>query len=393
MDAKRISYHDTRFASLKERDSEQIPSVFRGAYEGSIGLDEADIFLNQSDMDGLFLRLMRKGEEIAKHEYVESVNDMGAVRDRIDKKRFFNLLSNGCAVVMNRIDLRSDRIRQLTRALGASVEAAATANGYLSLNGDGAFGCHWDTHDVFAVQLHGAKRWKVFRPTFKSPLNHQRSSVETFEENDLFLDTILYTGDILYIPRGWWHRTIASEGASFHIACGTHRPKFLDYFMWALAEKLSLNEKFRHTFQMESAMFGKACADELSDIIQVICTSGELRESFINAYLNADRSSPDINLSMFFDQTEFIQRAGAITANTIRQDVNTSSCITLNGVKMTLDEDARHLLSARMPSAVPESPVANTADSPDVNLNLMRDLWLLDVLTVNEEKGNIRWTE
>eukprot|EP01037_Dinobryon_pediforme_P025857 gene25857-28165_t len=101
-------------------------------------------------------------------------------------------------------------------ALSTFTGLKTVANGYVAFGGDGTFGKHWDTHDVFAVQLLGRKQWQV--PIF---------------------DEILEAGDVLYIPRGWWHRAIPLENQeTFHIAAGVHTAKVTDFVAWIVEQLL-----------------------------------------------------------------------------------------------------------------------------------------------------------
>lgn len=121
-------------------------------------------------------------------------------------------------------------------------------NAYITYGGDGTFGRHWDTHCVFAVQLKGRKHWKVYKPSLDLPLEFQKSASFDKDNLQLVLDEILFEGDILYIPRGWWHEAIPiKDTPSMHIAAGVHSIKVYDYFQWILVNKLAMNFDFRRS--------------------------------------------------------------------------------------------------------------------------------------------------
>ncbi|WEF35202.1 JmjC domain-containing protein [Pseudoduganella chitinolytica] len=92
-------------------------------------------------------------------------------------------------------------------------------------------GSHWDTHDVFAVQLIGRKHWRVYEPTFAMPLPTQRSKDRKHECPAVpVFDGVLEAGDI---PRGWWHSAEPIPGEeTYHIAAGVHTAKTIDYLSW-----------------------------------------------------------------------------------------------------------------------------------------------------------------
>ena len=57
--------------------------------------------------------------------------------------------------------------------------------------------------------IDGAQTLEVFAPTFPLPLPHQKSK-ELQHECPLepVFDGVLEAGDVLYLPRGWWHEAI-----------------------------------------------------------------------------------------------------------------------------------------------------------------------------------------
>jgi hypothetical protein len=109
-------------------------------------------------------------------------------------------------------------------------------NLYASWTSKEAFGLHFDDHDVVVLQLEGAKRWKIHEPTRVDPL---RIDVEAPEPpvGDPATEILLRTGDMLYLPRGWWHAVAAAEGRSLHLTCGLKPTTGADLLTW-LADQL-----------------------------------------------------------------------------------------------------------------------------------------------------------
>ena len=71
----------------------------------------------------------------------------------------------------------------------------------------GGVGPHVDSYDVFLLQLHGRRRWRVGRcpnPSFQAGL--PLKILETFEAQH---DWLLEPGDMLYLPPGWGHDGVA----------------------------------------------------------------------------------------------------------------------------------------------------------------------------------------
>ena len=71
----------------------------------------------------------------------------------------------------------------------------------------GGVGAHVDSYDVFLLQLHGLRRWRVGRcadPRFVAGL--PLKILEHFEPQH---DWLLEPGDMLYLPPGWGHDGVA----------------------------------------------------------------------------------------------------------------------------------------------------------------------------------------
>lgn len=96
---------------------------------------------------------------------------------------------------------------------------------------------HTDKQDVFVLQTSGSKHWKVFAPPKRKPnvdpLNRGKNNdVLSFSElGPPLIDTILNTGDILYIPHGCPHITNTAQQTNYtsiHLTLG------LDTHVWYL---------------------------------------------------------------------------------------------------------------------------------------------------------------
>lgn len=210
--------------------------------------DVDEVLFGWNPNDG-FIHLFKDGK-IDPTSYTEDFYDIGMSRKRIIKDSFNNLMLNGATLVLNRIDTKSTKINKLTKAVSHFVKEKTVANGYIAFGGNGTFAKHWDTHDVFAIQLIGRKQWKLFAPTFPLPLQNQTSKDRKHEcpETPIF-DEILEAGDILYIPRGWWHEALPIEQEeTFHIAVGVHTAHITDYLTWCSGNCFIDDLNFRKSF-------------------------------------------------------------------------------------------------------------------------------------------------
>ncbi len=97
---------------------------------------------------------------------------------------------------------------------------------------------HFDERQVFVVQLAGAKRWWLApNPAISKPRHgyhppappHPELLAAGQPQVDLewpmepTIEVLLSPGDVLYCPRGWWHRTEAL-GRSVSLSVGLEHP-------------------------------------------------------------------------------------------------------------------------------------------------------------------------
>ena len=68
----------------------------------------------------------------------------------------------GCSLTLDRLDLRCGSVAALCKDLEGALEHPVAANLYLTPPRAQAFPPHFDTHDVFILQLEGSKQWRIY---------------------------------------------------------------------------------------------------------------------------------------------------------------------------------------------------------------------------------------
>jgi hypothetical protein len=139
------------------------------------------------------------------------------------------------------------------------------ANLYCTPGNSRGFNLHFDTHEVFVLQLSGKKQWQVFEPTITLPLEFlpplhfedkrargRRAGEEDFEKytngsklGPLAIEALLEPGDCLYLPRGFVHQADARDEPSVHLTIGIHVFTWLDLLSAALGQVAGQNEDLR----------------------------------------------------------------------------------------------------------------------------------------------------
>jgi len=144
---------------------------------------------------------------------------------------------DGATLVVNGVARMHEGIAKLQRALFTAFEEHITINGYYSPpSGTAGLGLHFDRWDIFAVHLRGAKRWRIYPPTQVDPVQATFKEKPTPDEDEPLFEGIVRGGDVMYIPRGFWHLVEPTDEECLHLTLGVHVKKGIDVAQWLFNE-------------------------------------------------------------------------------------------------------------------------------------------------------------
>src|SRR5438093_9034797 len=89
---------------------------------------------------------------------------------RLKASAIHDLLTQGVSIVVDGVHRSIPQISQLAAAVEREMGIETQVNAYLSFSKGGAFRPHWDIHDVLAVQVHGRKRWRLWKAVIPHPV-------------------------------------------------------------------------------------------------------------------------------------------------------------------------------------------------------------------------------
>ena len=176
-----------------------------------------------------------------------------------------NAFHAGRSLRITGIHLFSRKLAKLSRDLEQLFSTPVNINLYLSpASGKKALSRHFDTHDVFVMQLFGRKGWRLYGPPVASPLEFlpllARESLREMKQYRLKTETriredvpsqlaeefVLDPGDFLYLPRGFWHEAETEPGGiSCHATVGILPTTYSDLLTLALAKAATSEPKLR----------------------------------------------------------------------------------------------------------------------------------------------------
>ncbi len=168
---------------------------------------------------------------------------------RPDPDQVQSFLKRGATLVANDIDHLSAGLTAFSQAMEQALGGKVQGNLYLSSRRRQGFASHYDTHDLFAVQVEGTKTWQIYEGRAVDPIAHPMFKGYSREQRERargakLLDVRMEPGDLLYLPRGQYHDALADEGGAVHIAFGVTYPIGVDV-MSLLYERAVAEPEFR----------------------------------------------------------------------------------------------------------------------------------------------------
>ncbi len=208
---------------------------------------------------------------------------------------------NGYTLILNGMDTMCPAIARLVRDIEVATGGKVAANGFLTPPNNHGFNPHFDTHDVFILQLEGTKTWKLFDHRIVLPVDHQIYLIDQSSIGEPSLEVTLQPGDLLYVPRGVVHGAYTAEQASLHLTAGYRPLRWVDYFHSLVDEFASENVDVRRSV---GSRFSPPTFDHLSARLadfQEMCESARFRrlafERFSEAFLGQLRPLPGAHIA------------------------------------------------------------------------------------------------
>lgn len=160
--------------------------------------------------------------------FVRSGGIGAEVRDQVSDDRVLELFADGCTLVLQGMHRVWPPLVDFGGALSEELGHPVQVNAYVTPPQSRGFSAHYDTHDVFVLQVAGDKRWVIHEPVVTDPLpedmwtRHADAVAAAHRDRTPALDVVLGPGDALYLPRGWLHSAEAQGSVSAHLTVGVH---------------------------------------------------------------------------------------------------------------------------------------------------------------------------
>ena len=172
-----------------------------------------------------FLRMAREGTLVDRACFTRSGGFGAQMPDQVDPDGVLAEFAAGSTIVLQGLHRLWPPIIAFAQAMTAAMGHPVQTNAYVTPPANRGFDPHYDVHDVFVLQIAGAKHWRVHEPVHRHPLQDQpwtdhRDAIAARVGDSPVIDAVLEPGDSLYLPRGWIHSAQARGETSIHLTVG-----------------------------------------------------------------------------------------------------------------------------------------------------------------------------
>ncbi|OLU31596.1 JmjC domain-containing protein [Pseudomonas sp. PA27(2017)] len=333
-------------AQFHTQYQEKKPLLIKNAVSlGLFGWDDVNQIFERSDVASEDFKLSYDGIR-PKQEYVESYWDIGTLRHRLIKPVLYDYLRQGATLIANKI-ANEPRINLFSRQIAQFTGRQVVNSAYAAFGSRDSFRAHWDTRDVFAIQLIGRKRWIVYEPTFEAPLFTQQS--KNYEDlypcpEVPYMDFILEAGDVFYLPRGWWHNPLPLGEPTFHLAMGTFPAYTMDYLGWIMHQLPQFVEARQSLSQWRS---DQSALIDMARLINGLIKDPKTYLQFMDDFTSATRVESPLAIEIFGDPaSRLLDDQARLRLSAHRVHGLDDGYVIANGSRLSLDEEGISLIRA-----------------------------------------------
>lgn len=226
------------------------------------------------------LQLVHNVENISPSEYTDD-------QRRINPVVLDEYFANGATLVLSQAHQHFSQLAELCRDVAQQFQMRAQTNVYLSPPGNQGFRSHYDTHDVFILQVSGRKTFRFYPSDVELPFPNDEYDPEQNPHTEVMQEVLLEAGDTLYIPRGLVHDAIAMpDASSLHITLGVYPIIVRDLLQTCIQVAAEQQVSLRKTLMLENTDTKVSNAMTLEAIREQItqCLS---EEHIVEAYSRA----------------------------------------------------------------------------------------------------------
>ena len=243
----------TFFTEFYERKPLLIERGQSSKFESLLSIDAIDRYLSTATPCRPDVFLVDAARELKPEDYSFPNSEQPG---RIDLPRAYQLFATGATISLSQLHDRLPSLAALCRAVEKTFSSHFQTNIYFSPPRAQGFKTHFDSHDVFVLQVSGSKLWTLYDTGIVLPLRGQVFEPSKHAPGPVTREFTLHAGDLLYCPRGLYHSARSTDEASLHITLGLIGKTWADVMIEAVSEACLSSPAFRANLPVGFASAG-----------------------------------------------------------------------------------------------------------------------------------------
>jgi hypothetical protein len=241
-------------------------------FEKLLQTNDLDALLGSRQFRFPSLRLTKAGEELTSEKYSHDKN--------IDLSLIHKFFLDGYTIILNALHEQNKELGDLVNRLSNELGHPFQTNIYITPPNSQGFPAHYDTHDVFVLQVEGTKTWRIYEDSpVILPTKQMEFQKEKHPAPEDFTALELKKGDVLYIPRGMMHDAQTNSDLSVHVTLGWLGYTWTDVLVQMLLEFSKNNAAPRRFIDPFKNIESNGLENEFQLVIQQFLSSNAVSHS------------------------------------------------------------------------------------------------------------------
>lgn len=211
-----------------------------GYFNQVLVAEDIDLFLSQQNLHPDGIRLVNKGKTASLDDFTKMETLLGGkVKTIVCAEKVYGLFHQGATIIINSAEKTIPRLANACRIIEQQLNIRVQSNIYITPPHSQGFDVHYDSHDIFTMQIKGPKTWKIYAPSTDLPTTYTQLT----EEPKLLQEIEMNSGDFLYMPRGVIHEAFTSAVATIHVNFSC-KPRYGFHLLADLVKEAEKNDVF-----------------------------------------------------------------------------------------------------------------------------------------------------
>lgn len=245
-------------------------------YQDLLSVEDLDSILQYSKLKPPEIRVVKNQQDFLPDRYIKADGSLNL-------NQLYKAYHEDHTLIINGLQSYWKPLAIYTQKLQNFFNYGVIANLYLSPKDSKGLSPHYDTHDVFVLQVDGSKEWQVHQCFEPVPLLGSFQPVIPDNSLPKLLHSVcLQAGDLLYLPRGFVHHAATKECFSLHLTLGIYPTQWLDLMVNALTTLAFKHQNLRQALPVGFLDHPEMLAEikeQFNQLLQIFVREGSVEDA------------------------------------------------------------------------------------------------------------------